>query len=300
MANAAIANGGTLYVPQVVQNVKAPDGSLSETFQPRIKREVGVSPQHLDLMRRALIDVVQEESGTAFRARNKDGVRVAGKTGTAQNFEDAWFVGFTRHLSTAVWMGAPEAKIPMRNVGGRSVTGGSYPAMAWGLFMNAYHVGLEPLEFIPPEPTRSGRKLERTDNETLPKCAGMPEGDVEVDADFDDEPDCLGDHQPEKPIECPEGQVGIVGAGAGAGAAAAADAEDDAVADTCVPADPEGNPITTSTTSTTVPGGGDPPSTSTSTSTSTPTSSTSTSSTTSTSTTSTSTTSTTPTTAPAG
>jgi penicillin-binding protein 2 len=84
MANAAIANGGTLYVPQVVQNVKAPDGSLSETFEPRIKREVGVSPQHLDMMRRALVDVVQEESGTAYRARNKDGVRVAGKTGTAQ------------------------------------------------------------------------------------------------------------------------------------------------------------------------------------------------------------------------
>jgi penicillin-binding protein 2 len=84
MANAAIANGGILYVPQVVQNVKAPDGSLSETFQPQIKREVGVAPQHLDLMRRALIDVVQEESGTAYRARNKDGVRVAGKTGTAQ------------------------------------------------------------------------------------------------------------------------------------------------------------------------------------------------------------------------
>jgi penicillin-binding protein 2 len=84
MAYAAIANGGTLYAPQVVQNIKAPDGSLSETFQPRIKREVGISPRHLDLMRRALIDVVQEESGTAYRSRNEDGVRVAGKTGTAQ------------------------------------------------------------------------------------------------------------------------------------------------------------------------------------------------------------------------
>ena len=84
LANAAIANGGSLYVPQVVQNVRSPDGSLSETFQPKMKREVGVAPEHLDLMRRALIDVVQDESGTAYRARNKDGVRVAGKTGTAQ------------------------------------------------------------------------------------------------------------------------------------------------------------------------------------------------------------------------
>jgi penicillin-binding protein 2 len=84
LANAAIANGGSLYVPQVVQNVRSPDGSLSETFQPRLKRDVGVAPEHLDLMRRALIDVVEDESGTAYRARNKDGVRVAGKTGTAQ------------------------------------------------------------------------------------------------------------------------------------------------------------------------------------------------------------------------
>lgn len=84
LAYAAIANGGTLYAPQVVQNVKAPDGSLSETFQPRVKHEVGVSPQHIELVRSALIDVVQKEGGTAYKARNKDGVRVAGKTGTAQ------------------------------------------------------------------------------------------------------------------------------------------------------------------------------------------------------------------------
>ncbi|MFZ1865401.1 MAG: penicillin-binding protein 2 [Polyangiales bacterium] len=84
MAYAVIANGGTLYVPQVLQNVRAPDGSLSETFQPRVKRDVGLAPEHLDLIRKALVDVVQKEGGTAFRARNEGGVRVAGKTGTAQ------------------------------------------------------------------------------------------------------------------------------------------------------------------------------------------------------------------------
>ena len=84
MAYAAIANGGTLYLPQVVRNVRAPDGTLSETFQPRVRREVGVSPEHLALVRRALRDVVNEESGTAFGARVADGPSVSGKTGTAQ------------------------------------------------------------------------------------------------------------------------------------------------------------------------------------------------------------------------
>ena len=84
MAYATIANGGTLYVPQVVQNIRAPDGSLSDTFQPRVKRKVAVEARHLDLIRRALVDVVEDEDGTAYRSRNKEGVQVAGKTGTAQ------------------------------------------------------------------------------------------------------------------------------------------------------------------------------------------------------------------------
>ncbi len=81
---AAIANGGTLYVPQVVQNVKAPDGSLSETFQPRARGKIEVLPEHLELLRRALTAVVNEESGTTYRARTREGPLVAGKTGTAQ------------------------------------------------------------------------------------------------------------------------------------------------------------------------------------------------------------------------
>ena len=84
MAYATIANGGTLYVPQVVQNIRAPDGSLSDTFQPRVKRKVAVEARHLELIRRALVDVVEDEDGTAYRSRNKEGVQVAGKTGTAQ------------------------------------------------------------------------------------------------------------------------------------------------------------------------------------------------------------------------
>ena len=59
----------------------------------------------------------------------------AGKTGTAQEYYDAWFCGYTPHLSTAVWMGHPEAQIPMDNVHGIRVTGGSFPAEIWQKFM---------------------------------------------------------------------------------------------------------------------------------------------------------------------
>lgn len=83
MAYAAIANGGGLYLPQVVNNVRAPDGSLSETFQPQLRREVGVAPEHLEMVRRALRDVVNDDSGTAHKAR-VEGPLAAGKTGTAQ------------------------------------------------------------------------------------------------------------------------------------------------------------------------------------------------------------------------
>jgi len=60
---------------------------------------------------------------------------VAGKTGTTQNYGDAWFVGFVPQLSTAVWVGQPDQVVPMSNVHGRRVTGGSFPAQIWSEYM---------------------------------------------------------------------------------------------------------------------------------------------------------------------
>jgi len=74
------------------------------------------------------------KSGTGTKAAI--GRPAAGKTGTAQNFADAWFCGFTPHLSTAVWMGHEEGQVPMTDVHGISVTGGSFPAIMWQKFMN--------------------------------------------------------------------------------------------------------------------------------------------------------------------
>ena len=59
----------------------------------------------------------------------------AGKTGTTDNHADAWFVGYTPTLDAAVWVGYPQGEIPMTDVHGISVSGGSFPAQIWHAFM---------------------------------------------------------------------------------------------------------------------------------------------------------------------
>ena len=73
------------------------------------------------------------QRGTGVRAQI--GRPAAGKTGTASDFDNAWFCGYTPDLATAVWVGYPQGNIPMRNVHGISVQGGSFPAEIWAAFM---------------------------------------------------------------------------------------------------------------------------------------------------------------------
>lgn len=83
MVYATIANGGTVYRPQVVQRVERATGEVVESFEPQITSRLEVSREHLDIVRRGLEMVVNEPGGTAYSKRLKD-IRVAGKTGTAQ------------------------------------------------------------------------------------------------------------------------------------------------------------------------------------------------------------------------
>ncbi|MGB0679751.1 MAG: penicillin-binding protein 2 [Polyangiales bacterium] len=84
MAYAAIANGGTLHVPQLVKSVHAANGKVIEAFAPRARRRVKVSSETLDFILRALRGVVDHPDGTAHDAHQAGGVAVAGKTGTAE------------------------------------------------------------------------------------------------------------------------------------------------------------------------------------------------------------------------
>ena len=75
----------------------------------------------------------------------------AGKTGTTDHNQDAWFVGFTPQYTAAVWMGNPSGEIPMTNVGGVTVFGATYPAQIWRKFMLDATGPLPPLDFAAPD-----------------------------------------------------------------------------------------------------------------------------------------------------
>jgi membrane peptidoglycan carboxypeptidase len=88
---------------------------------------------------------------------------VAGKTGTTDNYGDAWFVGYTPQLVTAVWVGYPDKLTPMLNeYHGRPVAGGTFPAQIWKSFMQAAlkDIGAEPRSFpSPPYLSVTGRNV---------------------------------------------------------------------------------------------------------------------------------------------
>jgi penicillin-binding protein 2 len=83
LAYSALANGGTLYQPQVVQAVETSDGAVVQEFPPRIRRQIAVPPENMRMVASALYDVVNDPNGTAYPARDPF-LDVAGKTGTAQ------------------------------------------------------------------------------------------------------------------------------------------------------------------------------------------------------------------------
>jgi len=75
----------------------------------------------------------------------------AGKTGTTENHADAWFCGYTPNLEATVWVGYPRAEIPMVGVHGISVTGGSFPATIWRLFMESAIGSTPSADFVEPK-----------------------------------------------------------------------------------------------------------------------------------------------------
>ena len=128
-AYATIASGGWRSKPIAITRVTFPDGRTEYLGKPkRVKAfEDGVTYEATKILQKN----IQGGTGTAANI----GCPAAGKTGTVDDFTDAWFAGFTPHLSTTVWIGYPNAKVPMTNVHGIQVNGGSFPARIWHDYM---------------------------------------------------------------------------------------------------------------------------------------------------------------------
>jgi penicillin-binding protein 1A len=154
-AYASIANDGIYNKPYYIQRVTDSVGNLIFEHQPDGHRAMSV--QTARQLAQAMQQVVT--GGTGTRAR-LSGRQVAGKTGTAQDYHDAWFVGMTPQLATAVWMGSWIGEVPMRGVGGINVFGGTFPARIWQNYMSAALTNQPVLEFTKPAGTRAGKLLE--------------------------------------------------------------------------------------------------------------------------------------------
>lgn len=227
MANAyaTFANDGIRVEPHVITSVTHGGESLIQ-HDPKPFR--AIRPQTARLVNDILEKNVNCSAGacTGRRARLAEHP-AAGKTGTGQSNYDAWFVGYTAQLATAVWLGGQEEQIAMRfdrrdpeqvasdyerafgDFAYSGVTGGSLPAMVWGRFMNDYMAGLPVVDFLEPESGRRGERLQVENDLEEPEivrvspCGGE---NAEVDQDGDGDVDwCrnLGGVDIDEELGCP-------------------------------------------------------------------------------------------------
>ena len=125
------ANGGIAVAPHVVERVRTAGGKLLYRA-----RDPGLG-RVIDERNVAMMNMMMQETLTTGTARKAElpGSPAAGKTGTSQDFRDAWFVGYTGHLVTGVWLGNDDST-PTK------ATGGGLPVEIWSRFMKVAHQGL--------------------------------------------------------------------------------------------------------------------------------------------------------------
>lgn len=201
-----LANEGTHQEPYYVEFIDdAEQNRIYTHFDPGtqvLDRDVAL--ETVDIMKGVI------SGGTARREAPLENDRPAfGKTGTQQDNTNAWFVGGTKQLSTAVWVGDPDAYTEMIGIDGfefPKIQGGTYPARIWNEFMEPAHAFL-PIEDWddPPPPERANARLVLPGNECEKVVVGQTGGEpVEQDPAAEEAPPVAADgFQTEPPPEEP-------------------------------------------------------------------------------------------------
>jgi penicillin-binding protein 1A len=146
-AYATLAAGGVYSQPTAIRKVVLANGQVDEDAGwGKVKRERVIPDWVAYEVTKILEDNVTGGTGypNAYIGRP-----AAGKTGTTDDFTDAWFCGYLPNLQATVWVGYPKGKVPMDNVHGIRVAGGTFPAQIWGIFMRAVTDGRPVLDFQP-------------------------------------------------------------------------------------------------------------------------------------------------------
>jgi membrane peptidoglycan carboxypeptidase len=152
-AYATIANEGVYNPTYLIERIEDRSGVEIYAHTPAPEQRIAAGTARL------VTSILQQnvQSGTGTRARIS-GQPAAGKTGTNQNATDAWFVGYTPALSTAVWVGGLGHNFEIR-LGGTGITGGVFAAPVWGAFMNAWQNGRPTAGFAAPPAVAGGKLL---------------------------------------------------------------------------------------------------------------------------------------------
>jgi 1A family penicillin-binding protein len=169
MANAyaTLAARGVRRRPTPFAKVTDADGTVR--LRPKGSGTRALEQNDADLVTNALEGVVQSGTGTGADI----GRPVAGKTGTGQDYRNAWFCGYTPQLAACVWVGYQKGEIPMEGIYGLSgVTGGSIPASIWNDFMTVAMADLPVEDF--PQPDLSGYDRDPTGITPSPAPAPSP------------------------------------------------------------------------------------------------------------------------------
>lgn len=141
-AYSTFAARGMKRTPYMIRRVEDASGRVLFDVDESNKATRVIDEEVADTVNWTLKGAVEQGTGTGARI----GKTAAGKTGTTTDSKDAWFVGYTCHLTTAVWMGYEQPK-KMRDFKGREVSGGSFPAEIWRSFMSKATKGDEPCDF---------------------------------------------------------------------------------------------------------------------------------------------------------
>jgi penicillin-binding protein 1A len=147
-AYATLAAGGIYSEPTAIRKVVLPNGKEDTKAGWGSPKRTRVIP---DGVAWKVTQILEDNVSYGTGVRASFGRPAAGKTGTTDKHADAWFVGYTPDLATAVWMGYQAGEIPMEDVHGIAVSGGSFPAEIWRLIME-HTIGLrEARDFADPK-----------------------------------------------------------------------------------------------------------------------------------------------------